>query len=124
MKLCIISDLHSYHEQVAIPECDVLICAGDITFSGELKTMESFSAWLKKLPIKNKLIIFGNHETGQKISEETKKKQSDSRIEYLKNNKPTSGIPCSDQKKQLLSNLYKGRTWRIVDGKRVWSHKK
>lgn len=28
--------------------------------------------------------------------------------------------PCTEERKNLLSNLYKGRHWKVVDGKRVW----
>jgi hypothetical protein len=64
MKICSISDTHSKHKKVSIPECDMLICAGDYTFRGELSILQDFSNWIKELPIKYKIVIFGNHEVG------------------------------------------------------------
>lgn len=58
------SDTHSYHRRVKIPDGDILICAGDITFTGELPVIEDFCRWMKELPHKYKVIIHGNHEVG------------------------------------------------------------
>jgi Icc-related predicted phosphoesterase len=62
MKICAISDTHSYHRRVEIPETDVLIHAGDITWRGELEIFADFANWLKDLPHAHKIVIFGNHE--------------------------------------------------------------
>jgi Icc-related predicted phosphoesterase len=64
MRLCIISDTHSLHRQVNIPEADALIHAGDITHRGELSIIEDFTNWLKEQPAKYKIVIFGNHSLG------------------------------------------------------------
>jgi Icc-related predicted phosphoesterase len=64
MRVVAFSDSHSYHRQINMPDGDLLICAGDITFRGELPIMEDFCNWLKELPHKHKICIFGNHETG------------------------------------------------------------
>jgi len=66
MKICCISDTHSHHRKINIPECDVLLHAGDISWKGELSIIEDFSNWLKELPVKHKLIVFGNHELGMR----------------------------------------------------------
>jgi Calcineurin-like phosphoesterase len=62
MRLIGISDTHTYHRQVKVPDGDVLIHAGDITFRGELDVFGDFANWLQELPHQHKLIIFGNHE--------------------------------------------------------------
>ena len=64
MKIVAISDTHSYHRKLTIPDGDILIHSGDITHRGELSIMKDFSNWLKELPHKNKVIVFGNHELG------------------------------------------------------------
>jgi Icc-related predicted phosphoesterase len=64
MKICALSDTHSYHRKVIIPDADVLIHAGDITWKGELSIFADFSNWLKDLPIRHKIVIFGNHSIG------------------------------------------------------------
>ena len=63
-KLVCISDTHSYHNKLDLPEGDVLVHAGDITWKGELSIFEDFANWLSKLQFREKVIIFGNHETG------------------------------------------------------------
>lgn len=64
MRLCLISDIHSFHRKLVIPECDVLLVAGDLTFRGELSVIEDFADWTKELPAKHKVVIHGNHEVG------------------------------------------------------------
>ena len=64
MRIVAISDTHSYHRQVDVPPGDVFVCCGDITFKGELKIVEDFCAWMKILPHRHKICIFGNHEVG------------------------------------------------------------
>jgi predicted phosphodiesterase len=62
LRLILISDTHSQHAQVAVPDGDVLIHAGDITDHGELETVRDFNAWLGALPHPHKLVIAGNHD--------------------------------------------------------------
>jgi Icc-related predicted phosphoesterase len=64
MRVVIISDTHSQHRKIQMPDGDVLICAGDITFRGELKVIQDFANWIAEQPYKHKLVIFGNHEVG------------------------------------------------------------
>src|ERR1700722_19166186 len=67
LKICCISDTHSFHRKVVIPECDLLICAGDITFRGELEIIADFAQWMKEQPAKHRVCIFGNHEVGMRF---------------------------------------------------------
>ena len=62
MKIVAISDTHSYHRKVVVPDGDILICAGDITWRGELTIIADFCNWMKELPHHNKIVVFGNHE--------------------------------------------------------------
>lgn len=93
MKIVSISDTHSKHRELVIPEADTLICSGDITFKGELDIIYDFSNWLKELPVKNKIIVFGNHELG--LSKPGIKRDKaiqyieDSGAIYLENNSTT-----------------------------------
>jgi Icc-related predicted phosphoesterase len=64
MKICCISDTHSHHRKLTIPDADILVHAGDISWRGELPIIQDFANWLKEIPIKHKIVIFGNHEIG------------------------------------------------------------
>eukprot|EP00434_Breviolum_minutum_P008565 symbB.v1.2.007556.t1/scaffold432.1/size246310/6 len=59
------SDTHGMHHKIPPehqPEADVLLHAGDFTNSGELSQVKSFAQWLKEYPVKEKVVIAGNHD--------------------------------------------------------------
>lgn len=62
IKICAISDTHTYHNQLTIPECDLLLHAGDFTSMGSLTDVTSFASWFSKQPAKHKIAIPGNHD--------------------------------------------------------------
>lgn len=64
MKIVMLSDTHTMHDQVKVPDGDVLIHAGDLTFTGKRSQWESALHWLYSLPHKHKIFIAGNHDFG------------------------------------------------------------
>jgi len=61
----VISDTHTKHRQVQLPESDVLIHAGDFTNVGEMHDVIDFNQWLGENKHKYKhhpVVICGNHE--------------------------------------------------------------
>lgn len=62
MKVVCISDTHGRHKKLNIPECDLLIHAGDLTPKGEIPMLESALNWLSKQPAKHIVFIAGNHD--------------------------------------------------------------
>ena len=62
MKIVAISDTHCSHAKVTIPECDVLVVAGDFTWQGKYMEVLDFVSWLRVQPAKHKIVIAGNHE--------------------------------------------------------------
>jgi Icc-related predicted phosphoesterase len=62
MKIVCISDTHGLHEQVSIPEGDILLHAGDISKRGKEHEVVNFNHWLATLPHPHKVIIAGNHD--------------------------------------------------------------
>jgi Icc-related predicted phosphoesterase len=64
MKIAAISDTHSFHRKIKMPEsADVLVACGDLSFKGEPKVLYDFVNWLgEQTQITHKLVIFGNHE--------------------------------------------------------------
>jgi Icc-related predicted phosphoesterase len=62
MKIVAISDTHNRHGQLSIPECDLLIHAGDATSMGHEHEVRKFAKWFDKQPAKHKIFVPGNHE--------------------------------------------------------------
>jgi len=64
MKIVSISDTHGHHEEVTIPECDILLHAGDIMNSGYNKNdIKDFCHWYNSLEhYDQKIFIAGNHD--------------------------------------------------------------
>jgi Icc-related predicted phosphoesterase len=64
MKVVCISDTHNRHNEVVVPECDLLIHAGDFSSTGKAVECLSFLNWFSKQPAKHLVLIAGNHEVG------------------------------------------------------------
>lgn len=61
MKLVAISDTHLQHN-FCVPNADLLLHAGDLTWIGSHEEMIRAVRWLEKLPAKFKVVIAGNHD--------------------------------------------------------------
>eukprot|EP00004_Rigifila_ramosa_P019368 TRINITY_DN4905_c0_g1_i2.p1 TRINITY_DN4905_c0_g1~~TRINITY_DN4905_c0_g1_i2.p1 ORF type:complete len:379 (+),score=58.21 TRINITY_DN4905_c0_g1_i2:61-1197(+) len=58
-----ISDTHTHHNRMApLPPGDVLIHAGDFSFTGTPSEIADFNSWLGRQPFKIKIVIAGNHD--------------------------------------------------------------
>jgi len=67
MKIVAISDTHAKWKDLKIPECDVLVSAGDYSFKGERHLVKNFHEWGQKQirdgKCKHFISVQGNHET-------------------------------------------------------------
>lgn len=61
MRVCCISDTHTKHKHVQIPECDLLVFAGDFSGNGKIKELLSFAEWVSSLDIPS-IVVAGNHD--------------------------------------------------------------
>jgi len=61
-RFVVLSDTHSQHEHIRVPDGDVLIHAGDFSYTGAYDEVRKFSSWLSSLPHAYKIVIAGNHE--------------------------------------------------------------
>ena len=61
VNLVCISDTHTY-EKFPIPEGDILLHSGDISFRGTFVEMNRAMKWLGSLPHKHKVFVCGNHD--------------------------------------------------------------
>jgi Icc-related predicted phosphoesterase len=62
MKIVCISDVHERWHKLVIPECDILISAGDYSFRGEKHIVKEFHKWLDKQDARYVISVQGNHE--------------------------------------------------------------
>jgi len=61
-KIVAISDTHGEYKRLNIPECDILIHAGDITCYGLVDELYDFNSWIEDVNAKYKVVIAGNHD--------------------------------------------------------------
>ena len=90
MKIWHISDTHTYHGLLEIPEwIDTVIFSGDCSnprnpYLNEQEVL-NFIEWFSKLPIKNKIMIAGNHDSSIENGFITKEFIQSKGIYYLEN---------------------------------------
>jgi len=66
LKIIAISDIHTKQRELKLPDGDVLVIAGDLTFRGTLQELSAFAEWVKKIKLRFKhiIVIAGNHDWG------------------------------------------------------------
>jgi Icc-related predicted phosphoesterase len=62
VKIIAISDVHGKWNKLEIPECDILISAGDYSFRGEPHMVRDYHKWLNKQEAGHIISVQGNHE--------------------------------------------------------------
>lgn len=62
IRIVAISDTHNRHRELAIPDGDILIHAGDFSRKGQIEDLIEFNNWLSELPHKYKILVAGNHD--------------------------------------------------------------
>lgn len=64
MRIVAISDTHTRHDELNLPDGDILIHAGDFTHRGHPKDVLNFLEWFSSQSHRHKIFIAGNHELG------------------------------------------------------------
>jgi Icc-related predicted phosphoesterase len=62
VRVVCIADTHELHRELAVPDGDLLIHAGDFTFFNHASKINDFNDWLGELPHRYKVVIPGNHD--------------------------------------------------------------
>ena len=62
VKIIAISDTHSMHDELTVPEGDILVHSGDFTDHGRLDEAQAFNEFLGKQPHTYKIVVAGNHD--------------------------------------------------------------
>lgn len=62
MRIVTISDTHGQHENIQLPQGDILIHAGDCSKRGKKSEIDHFLDWFEKQAFEYKILIAGNHD--------------------------------------------------------------
>lgn len=62
MRLVAVADIHTFQDDLDVPEGDVFICAGDLCRGGTLGELAPVAAWIRSLPHPTKIVVAGNHD--------------------------------------------------------------
>jgi len=62
LKIIAISDVHEQWYNIKIPECDILISAGDYSYKGKPEVVMNFHRWLNEQEAGHIISVNGNHE--------------------------------------------------------------
>lgn len=113
IKFVCISDTHTKTSALSLPKGDVLIHAGDFSFSGQNWEIEGFNKFLKKFDFKHKIVIAGNHEL-----------TFDNNL-YMKNikvwNNNKQGLLTPDEAKSMLDDvIYLENSSVDLYGYKIW----
>lgn len=84
MKLVLISDTHTMHDKLSLPEGNVLVHAGDMALEGSTKEVQSALDWLNKQAFKHIVAIAGNHDWA--FARRHRNELDFGRVIYLENN--------------------------------------
>lgn len=122
-KIVCISDTHCQHDKISIPDGDILIHAGDSTYSGTIKEMAMFSQWWLALPFKHKIYVPGNHCLGFEQHEQLSRGMLPSTHILINQGVDIEGIkfwgsPASPEFCNWAYNFQRGkdigRMWRVI----------
>ncbi len=84
MKIVCLSDTHNCNEEIAVPDGDILIHAGDATIQGTIDEIVLFNEWFANLPHKHKIFVAGNHDWLFEINPKLANNLLDDQIIYLR----------------------------------------
>jgi len=106
MKLGIISDTHTLHRNLEMPEGDVLIhcgdfCKGHDTFDNT-KVLIDLCEWMEELPYACKIVVAGNHDNILEDDEEKKNYFEMHGIHYLEDSSIEHG-----------GKIFHGSPWQV-----------
>jgi len=62
IRIVAISDTHNQHDELELPEGNILVHCGDFTNTGSYPEILLFVRWFAAQPHPTKLLVFGNHD--------------------------------------------------------------
>jgi len=62
VRIVAVADTHLFHGELAVPDGDVFVHAGDMCRGGDLAELRIAAGWIAGLPHRHKVIVAGNHD--------------------------------------------------------------
>jgi hypothetical protein len=62
VRIVAVADTHLFHHDLAVPEGDVFVHAGDMCRIGDLAELRTAADWINALPHRHKVVVAGNHD--------------------------------------------------------------
>ena len=62
MRIVAVADTHLFHHDLAVPDGDVFVHAGDMCRGGHRSELALAARWIAGLPHRHKVIVAGNHD--------------------------------------------------------------
>ena len=123
-RIICISDTHNRHDDIIVPDGDILIHAGDATNGGTVEEVAAFGKWFASLPHRHKIFIAGNHDWLFERAPELAQNLLSSKITYLQDsfveveNFKIYGSPWQPRFFDWAFNLNRGAEiaakWRLI----------
>ena len=123
-RIICLSDTHNRHEQLTVPDGDILIHAGDATNQGTIEETIFFNKWFAALPHRHKIFVAGNHDWLFETNNPRARKSLDDSIIYLQDsfaeieNLKIYGAPWQPRFFDWAFNLKRGaelrEKWKLI----------
>lgn len=125
MRICCISDTHTKHRELELPEADLLVHAGDFTSIGRRYEVEDIFLWFQEIAPKFKhgvVFIAGNHDRSFDINFGELEYFLEEEEEKSRKNKPLWLRQILQEIDEgVISNIkYLENDWLIVDDVVIW----
>jgi len=124
-RIVCLSDTHNFHEQIAVPDGDILIHSGDATINGSDQEVVEFIYWFANLPHRRKIFVAGNHDWLFEVdNRHARRLLSETNIVYLQDSSTVTeglniyGSPWQPRFFDWAFNLNRGaemaEKWRLI----------
>jgi predicted phosphohydrolase len=124
MRIVALADTHMFHEDLRVPEGDVLVHAGDLCRGGDLAQLQAALEWIRGLPHRHKVIIAGNHDWAFQRHPEAARSLCGTDLTYLEDSAAAInglrfwGSPWQPEFNDWAFNLPRGkalaRKWALI----------
>lgn len=106
MRIVLLGDTHTKHNELTVPDGDVLVHTGDACARGTLEEFAAFLGWFADQPHPHKIFVAGNHERCLELERDDALRLMPSGVTYLQ-----------DQAVTIGGRLFYGSPWQPAYGR-------